>query len=135
MTVKKAFGSRIITGATAALALAALSSCEATKIQGVDYSNPGIVSVQVLDQNNAGVVGAQVSIEVSNSSPPLVIIRSTSAGQPPGVAGFDLMPRGVQTVWVDPPTGYSGGGRANSKTVEVLGGQTSTVQLTLTKTP
>jgi hypothetical protein len=104
------------------------ASCRS--IEGVDNSQLGQIDVSIVDQMNAPVAQARTTLEVGPNN---IVVRNTNAD---GLLIFTLVPAGTgRLVYVDNPTGYTGGGKVNGKLVDVVHGEATAVKITLTKTP
>jgi hypothetical protein len=92
----------------------------------------GALTVSVVDQTNKGVGASTVTLEVGEPPNPNKTVRATNDQ---GLVAFDLVPGGQTTIlFAEPPAGYTGGGRSNAKSVQVVVGENVAVTLTLTKT-
>jgi hypothetical protein len=108
------------------LATFTLGACR--DLTGDELGKTGAAEILVQDHTGAPVVDVTVSMSRKND----VLTHRTANN---GVVRFDLVEAGDRQYIVRNPTGYTGGGDANAKTITVAEGAVAKATFTLTKLP
>lgn len=91
--------------------------------------DPGTVAVTVVDEAQLPVVGAEVSVSATNERGGTYYIGTRTRTD--GTTTVSGVTAGAQTVEVTPPVTHVAGSDSLKKSIQVVGGRTTSVRFTL----
>jgi hypothetical protein len=118
------------------LALLVLATVGCSNLLGPDGTylptNPGTLVVRVRDESGVPVPGARVSVEMPNAVGSLFTESSQTDSE--GTHSFYYVPAGIRRVEVAPPSGFAASATSLIQDVEVVKGQSTTVDFAVVRT-